>query len=84
MTGNPLSTSAYNNPYGFTGRRYDSKSKLYHDRRRAYSPELGRFLQRDPAGYVDGYNLYAYVRNTPPRFIDPSSKAIVEMMNQMM
>jgi uncharacterized protein RhaS with RHS repeats len=26
---------------------------------------LGRFLQADPLGYVDGPNLYAYVGNNP-------------------
>lgn len=36
-----------------------------------YHVDLGRFLQRDPAGYADGLNLYAYVRNNPLRFLDP-------------
>jgi len=36
-----------------------------------YSPILGRFMQRDPAGYVDGVNLYAYVKNRPLVYLDP-------------
>jgi uncharacterized protein RhaS with RHS repeats len=36
-----------------------------------YSPQAGRFLQRDPIGYVDGMNLYEYVRSTPCMSIDP-------------
>lgn len=36
-----------------------------------YSPTLGRFMQRDPAGYVDGVNLYAYVMNNPLVNLDP-------------
>ena len=66
-----ISTSAINNPYMFTGRRWDKETEIYHYRNRAYDPELGRFLQRDPLGYVDSMNLYSYVTNNPIRWIDP-------------
>ena len=69
--GLPISQSAIGNPYAFSGRRLDAETGLYHYRNRAYSPELGRFLQQDPAGYVDGMNLYAYAGNNPVRFRDP-------------
>jgi hypothetical protein len=36
-----------------------------------YSPELGRFRTRDPAGYVGGGNLYEYVGSQPMRWLDP-------------
>jgi hypothetical protein len=36
-----------------------------------YSPELGRFRTRDPAGYVDGSHLTSYVRGNPIRAVDP-------------
>ncbi len=68
---NKYSQSTIGNPYGYTGRRWDSEVALWHFRNRAYSPTLGRFLQRDPAGFVDGLNLYAYVKNNPLRFLDP-------------
>lgn len=35
-------------------------------------PAIGRFLTPDPAGFVDGPNLYAYVLNDPINLIDPS------------
>ena len=63
--------SAIGNPFGYTGRRWDAESGLWYYRNRMYSAELGRFLQRDPAGYVDGLNLYIYVQNNPLRYTDP-------------
>ena len=38
-----LNTSAYDNPYMFTGRRYDSETGLYYYRARYYAPDIGRF-----------------------------------------
>jgi len=52
-------SSVIGNEYGFTGRRYDEKTGLYYFRARYYSPELGRFISRDPLTFVDGMNLYA-------------------------
>jgi hypothetical protein len=37
-----------------------------------YNPKHGRWLQRDPAGYVDGMNLYVYVRCLPTGNQDPT------------
>jgi RHS repeat-associated protein len=66
----PLTASAIGNPVLFTGQRYDAESGLYFYKARYYSPVLGRFLQRDPLGFVDGNNLYAYVMNNPAKYID--------------
>lgn len=60
------------NPYQFTGRRYDAESGLYYYRARMYSPDIGRFMQVDPAEMVDGVNMYAYVGNNPVNNVDPS------------
>jgi RHS repeat-associated protein len=59
------------NPVMYTGRRLDAKLNTYDYRSRQYDPELGRFLQRDPADGVDGTNLYKYVRNNPLGLSDP-------------
>ncbi len=44
---------------------------LMYVRARYYDPANGRWLQRDPAGYVDGGNLYEAFGNNPVRNIDP-------------
>jgi RHS repeat-associated protein len=62
--------SAYGNPFMWTGQRHDVAIGLYHFPFRTYSPRLGRWLQRDPLGYVDGVNMYEYVASSPTNFID--------------
>jgi RHS repeat-associated protein len=74
--GEPEQASTLGNPYLFTGRRYDPETGTYYYRARYYDPELRRFLEPDPIGYVDGMNLYAYVGNSPVNFIDPSGKVV--------
>ncbi len=66
-----LSESAVGNPYLYTGRRLDPETGFYYYRARFYEPDRGRFLQRDPMGYVDGMGLYAYVNNNPINWVDP-------------
>ncbi len=70
-------TSSVENPYFYTGRRYDPETGLYHYRLRAYDAELGRFLQVDPLNYLGGPLLYAYVGNDPLNWIDPKGLARV-------
>ena len=71
-----LTSSQFANPYLFTGRRLDTMDSgsltIYHYRARGYDAETGRFMQRDPLGYVDGMNLYEYVKSNPLGHFDPS------------
>jgi uncharacterized protein RhaS with RHS repeats len=38
---------------------------------RAYDPNLGRWINRDPIEESGGINLFGYVNNNPINFIDP-------------
>jgi RHS repeat-associated protein len=60
--------------YGFAGMFVSSETGLSLTQYRAYDPELGRWLSRDPledAEMEEGPNLYAYVRNNVVNLIDP-------------
>ena len=82
QNGQVLLKSNYNNSYTYTGRRYDEESGLYYYRNRMYSAELGRFISKDPKGYVDGMNLYAYVKNNPLKFLNPmGTRAVLTASN---
>jgi RHS repeat-associated protein len=52
-------------------RRFDPETGLIYNRARMYSPEHGRFVNRDPIGYEGGIDLYEYVRSQPTRYLDP-------------
>jgi len=63
--GVPRSSSILGNGFTFTGQWWDSDVGLYYYKNRWYSPDLGRFVTQDPSGYVDGMNLYQYVKSMP-------------------
>ncbi len=75
ITDNTLTTyrgeSKYGNPFMWTGQAFDQNTRQYHFWARTYSPHLGRWLHRDPLGYVDGVSLYQYVCSNPIKYIDP-------------
>jgi RHS repeat-associated protein len=62
------------NELRFCGYVYDPIVGLYHVRHRTYHPTLGRWVQRDPAGYVDGMVLGQYVASNPVKYSDPTGK----------
>jgi RHS repeat-associated protein len=68
----PNRTSDVNNPYMFTGRRYDPEAGLYYYRARYYDYYTGRFLQPDPIGYSAAMNLYTYCSGNPTSLTDPT------------
>jgi len=66
--------SITDNTIGFAGFVFNAEfddAGLYTVRYRHYEPELGRWLSRDPLGYVDGMGLYEYVRGRVLKLHDP-------------
>ncbi|WP_445570847.1 RHS repeat domain-containing protein [Pseudomonas sp. E102] len=59
---------------GYKTVRYSGKERdatgLYYYGFRYYIPWLQRWLNPDPAGAVDGLNMYRMVKNTPVTFVD--------------
>lgn len=57
--------------FGLAGYLLHAPSGLYLAQYRAYDPELGQWLSRDPTGESDGLNLYRFAGNNPTSAIDP-------------
>ncbi len=59
----------------FAGLFWDSDAGVYHTRARNYSPELSRFIQRDPKNRIpnrdsESHSQYAYCANDPINYVD--------------
>ncbi len=61
---------AQNNAFRFSTKYFDTETGLYYYGYRYYSPELGRWLTRDPITEEGGINLYCMVDNDPINHID--------------
>ena len=66
-----LSSPAIANRTGYCGYRFAPETEMYLARNRWNSPPLGRWIERDPLGYVDGMNLYEYVGGGAVSSLDP-------------
>jgi RHS repeat-associated protein len=60
--------------YRYTGKERDEETGLSYHGARYYAPWLGRWTACDPAGLVDGTNLFAYVRGQPLNLVDNSGR----------
>jgi RHS repeat-associated protein len=59
----------------YQGMTLDSVTGLYYARNRNYSPSLGRWINQDPAGYINGANTYQFVMSNPVGNVDPMGLA---------
>ena len=73
------------NPFRFSSEYHDDETGLVYYNYRYYSPELGRWISRDPIEEEGGVNLYAMVGNNPvnkfDRFGFSSFDILYEMFN---
>jgi len=70
------------NPFRYRGYCYEPSIKMYHLGSRFYDPEVGRFISPDDPGYLSameprGLNLYAYCRNNPVMYADPTGHSVI-------
>ena len=78
------STETISNPFKYVGKFgiiTDTPDLLYM-RARYYIPSLGRFISKDPIGFIDGLNLYTYTGNNPINSIDPiGEQSVTEVIS---
>jgi RHS repeat-associated protein len=55
----------------FPGQYQLAETGVAHNWHRTYDASLGRYLQPDPLGFVDGPSVYAYAKSSPGVYVDP-------------
>ena len=59
----------------YEGMTLDAVTELYDDRVRNYSPTLGRWMEQDPAQFINGANTYQFVDSSPVGNVDAQGPA---------
>jgi RHS repeat-associated protein len=54
----------------YQGMTLDAVTGLYYERARDYSPSLGRWMEPDPAQFINGANTYQFVNSSPVGNVD--------------
>ena len=71
-SGNVLTTQdLYSLGYGYQGGRMDFATGLVDFQHRDYSPTEGKWLEEDPAQYIEGMDLYQLCASNPIGRVDP-------------
>ncbi len=68
------------NPFRFSSEYFDEETQLIYYNYRYYSPEMGRWLSRDPIEEQGGWNLYGMVRNNPIQFVDHNGEEVITVI----
>jgi RHS repeat-associated protein len=81
----PFGASAYRsvtsqndvpNRYRYSGKEKDDENGLYYYGARYYASWLCRWVSTDPGGFVDGPNLYEFVKCNPITLQDPDGREV--------
>lgn len=56
------------------GQYFLIESGLHYNWHRHYDPSIGRYIQPDPLGLVDGPSVYAYAEGNPLSYTDPDGR----------
>jgi RHS repeat-associated protein len=64
-------TGSATNNLRFPGQYFLMEDGLHYNWYRHYDPSIGRYIQTDPMGFINGPSLYTYVRSDPIGSIDP-------------
>jgi RHS repeat-associated protein len=76
-------TGSGSNNLRFPGQYFLIESGLHYNWHRHYDPTIGRYLQTDPLGFVDGPSIYNYARANPTLRIDPDGNFSGPLMPQV-
>ena len=75
-------TEADEVPFRFSTKYFDPETGLYYSGYRFYSPELGRWINRDPLGEKVGRNLYLFATNASLLDVDYLGNIAVKVMSR--
>ena len=68
--GNSSNGEMCNSQWRFQGQYFDIETGLHYNHHRYYNPSIGRYITKDPIGFIGGINVYNYAPN-PTEWIDP-------------
>lgn len=68
----PASGSNYTLNLRYPGQYFDAETGLNYNMHRDYEAGTGRYVESDPAGLTAGPSNYAYVSESPLRYVDPT------------
>ncbi len=69
---NPSGLGAFSFNLRMPGQYFDAETGLNYNMARDYDSAIGRYVESDPLGIKPGVNTYAYVRNNPESYNDPT------------
>lgn len=70
--------------YRFAGKERDEETGYSYFGARYFAPWLARWISADPAGYVDGPNLYRFARDNPVVLTDPDGRQAAPQLDPEM